>query len=72
MRVNSDDDVIIAAQNLNLPKICPIFTISCVKGTNLDKLKKFLHVLPPAISKLDRENAIQQMPEFRVNKKTKN
>lgn len=71
MRVNSDDDVILAAQNLNQPKICPIFTISCVKGTNLDKLKKFLHVLPPAISKLDRENAIQQMPEFRVMSKKK-
>ena len=68
IRVNTDDDAILAAQHFNQPRICPIFTISCVNGTNLDKLKKFLHVLPPHMDKLDRDHEIQQMPEFRVRR----
>jgi hypothetical protein len=66
LMVETDDDAVLAAQNFVEPRICPIFTISCVEGTNLDKLKKFLNVLPPFMSKTKREDDMQQLPEFRV------
>lgn len=67
IKVKTDDDAILAAQHFIDPKICPIFKISCVDGTNLDKLKKFLNVLPPFMSNNDRENDVQQLTEFRVD-----
>ena len=66
--IDTDDDAILAAQKFIEPNIFPIFTISCVDGTNLDKLKKFLNVLPPFMSKSKREDDMQLLPEFRVNK----
>lgn len=66
MMIKTEDDAILAAQSFSEPKICPIFTISCVEGTNLDKLKKFLNVVPPFMNKFQRETDLQQLPEFRV------
>jgi GTPase len=57
----------VAAQHFVEPKYCPIFTISCVDGTNLDKLKKFLSVLPPLMNKTQREHDMQELPVFRVS-----
>ena len=37
--IRSMDDAMLAAQNFIEPKYCPIFVVSCVEGTNLDKLK---------------------------------
>jgi GTPase len=66
--IQSDDDVVLAAQNFVEPRICPIFTTSCVNGTNLDKLKKFFNVLPPLLhKKLSDTDILQQHAEFRVD-----
>lgn len=64
--VHSDDDAVLAAQKFTEPNVCPIFTISCVEGTNLDKLKKFLNVLPPSTN-YNNETVMQLEPEFRVD-----
>jgi GTPase len=37
--IKTVDDALIAAQNFTDPKICPIFLVSCLDGTNLDILK---------------------------------
>jgi GTPase len=67
MMIKSDDDAVLAAQHFVEPKICPIFTISCVDGTYLDKLRKFLNVLPPFLNSSEKESEMQQLPEFRVD-----
>lgn len=47
-------------------RICPIFTVSCVTGENIDLLKKFLNILPPRLSLKDQE-AYSSLPvEYRV------
>lgn len=56
-----------AAQRFDDPRYCPIFTISCVDGTNFDLLKTFLNVLPPFMNNTKNENDLQEMPEFRVD-----
>lgn len=64
MMIRSEDDAILAAQRFNEPRFCPIFAISCVDGTNLDMLRKFLNLS----SKSEQlESSIQQMAEFRVD-----
>jgi GTPase len=65
--IKSDDDAILAAQHFIEPKICPIFCMSCVDGTNLTRLQKFLNVLPPFLNKSDKEVEMQQLAEFRVD-----
>lgn len=68
LMVNNDDDAIFAAQQFTQPKICPIFTISCVEGTNIERLKKFLNVLPPLINKSNQQDTdIQHETQFRVD-----
>lgn len=65
--IESEDDAILSAQKTIDPKICPIFTISCVDGTNLNLLKKFLNVLPPIVNKKEEELKMTQDTEFRVD-----
>lgn len=48
-------------------RICPIFTISCVTGENLNLLKKFLNVLPPLLNNTERDKLSQELAEFRVD-----
>ena len=67
MIIDNEDDAVLAAQQFLDPKICPIFTSSCVNGTNINLLKKFLNVLPPFANKKERESKIQDLTEFRVN-----
>ena len=64
--VESDDDAVLAAQRFVEPRICPVFSISCVTGRNLDLLKKFLNVLPP-LTNNNNEMNMQQLTEFRVD-----
>jgi GTPase len=66
--IENDDDAVLAAQQFTDPRVCPIFTISCVEGTNLNLLKKFLNVLPPSMNKKEEEYKMQQLTEFRVLK----
>ena len=64
--VETEDDAVLAAQQFFDFKICPIFTISCVDGTNLNLLKKFLNILPPLMNKKEEEFKMQEHTEFRV------
>jgi GTPase len=42
--IKTMDDALLAAQNFTDQRFCPIFLVSCVEGTNLDKLKvSFFH-----------------------------
>lgn len=43
--VESDEDVIISASNFVSERLCPIFQVSNVAGTNLNFLRKFLNLL---------------------------
>ena len=43
--VESDEDVVISASNFVSERLCPIFQVSNVEGTNLNYLKKFLNLL---------------------------
>lgn len=43
--VESDEDVVISATNFVSERLCPIFQVSNVEGTNLNYLKKFLNLL---------------------------
>ncbi|OTF79925.1 ubiE/COQ5 methyltransferase GTP-binding protein-like protein [Euroglyphus maynei] len=43
--VESDEDVVISATNFVSERLCPIFQVSNVEGTNLHYLKKFLNLL---------------------------
>ncbi|PAV86632.1 hypothetical protein WR25_23325 isoform C [Diploscapter pachys] len=44
--VRTMDDVISAAANLPSKRVCPIFQVSNVTGTNLDLLKSFMNIIP--------------------------
>ena len=68
MIIENEDDAVLAAQHFVDPKFCPIFTISCVEGTNINLINKFLNVLPPLANKKERESKIQDCTEFRVRK----
>jgi GTPase len=67
LRIKSLDDAMLAAHSFVEPKICPIFLVSCVEGSNLDKLKKFLTLLPPLMDKKQQEHELQQLPVFRAD-----
>ncbi len=65
--IETEDDALLAAQQFVDPNVCPIFTISCVEGTNLNLLRKFLNVLPPLMNKKQEEMRMQELTEFRVD-----
>ncbi|TMS37296.1 hypothetical protein L596_004258 [Steinernema carpocapsae] len=44
--VSNEEDVIHAAINFTSAKICPVFQVSNVAGTNLHLLKEFLNIVP--------------------------
>ena len=48
-------------------RVTPIFTVSCVTGDNLDLLKKFLNLVPPARSTKDQEKLAQEITEYHVS-----
>jgi GTPase len=64
--VNTDEDMFLAAQRFSDPSVCPIFKISCMQGTNLEKLNKFLNLLPPLLNIKKNENELNGHTLFRV------
>lgn len=66
IRVRTEEDAVHAAQYLSDRQVCPIFMTSCVEGTNLDKLTKFLNILRPIVAN-EKENELNQLPEFQVD-----
>lgn len=65
--VQTEDDVIVAATNFNSNQVTPIFTVSCVTGENLNLIKKFLNLVPPARSPMDQERLAQECTEYQVD-----
>lgn len=65
--VRTEDDVIVAATNFISNQVTPVFTASCVTGENLNLVKKFLNLVPPARSPLDQERLAQEFTEYQVD-----
>ena len=55
--VSNEEDVITSATNFATERLCPIFQISSVTGTNLNLLKMFLNLLMSRTPKADDEAA---------------
>ena len=61
--VQNEDDVVIAATNFATERLCPIFQVSNVLGTNLNLLKMFMNLLMPRTLNNDNEPAEFQIDE---------
>ncbi|XP_014673752.1 PREDICTED: GTP-binding protein 2-like isoform X2 [Priapulus caudatus] len=68
-RIHGRDDAITAASCFTGENYCtaPIFFTSSVTGENLDLLTTFLNVLPQFSSLKEREQKIQDHPEFQID-----
>lgn len=44
-----------------------MFTVSCVTGENLNLVRRFLNLVPPARSPMDQEKLAQECTEYQVN-----
>jgi GTPase len=64
--LEKEEDLVKAAEMFVEKKICPIFTVSCVTGENIELLKKFLNILPPRLSSKEQERLSQLPVEYRV------
>jgi len=64
--LEKDEDLVKAADMLVEKRICPIFSVSCVTGENINLLKKFLNILPPRLSSKEQERLSQLPVEYRV------
>ncbi|KAL9954791.1 hypothetical protein ACROYT_G042368 [Oculina patagonica] len=65
--VKTEDDVIVAATNFTSNQVTPVFTVSCVTGENLNLVRKFLNLVPPARSPMDQEKLAQECTEYQVD-----
>ena len=66
--VYSEDDSITAANTaLKEKSVVPIFCVSSVTGVGLDKVRQFLHLLPPGAGPKEQERLEQQHPEFQID-----
>ncbi|UJR16202.1 hypothetical protein I4U23_003112 [Adineta vaga] len=65
--IDKHEDLIKVAERFVQKSICPIFTISCVTGKNIDLLKKFLNILPPRLSSKEQERFSQLPVEYRID-----
>ena len=65
--VKSSDDIINAVTNTPKENVVPIFIVSCVSGSGLPEVKRFLHLLPPGIGVKIREKLEQANPEFQID-----
>ncbi|XP_071833412.1 GTP-binding protein 2-like [Apostichopus japonicus] len=65
--VTSNYAAVTAARRFNSENICPIFMVSNVTGENLDLLKKFLHIIPPACTTGEQTRLMQEITEFHVD-----
>jgi len=61
MQVQSPDDAVVAALNINQNNVVPIFNISAVTGEGIDYLTQFLQLLKPG-----RRIQEEQDPQFRA------
>lgn len=69
LRVNSKDDLVVAARNMPRGRVAPIFTVSNRTGFCLDLLKEFLNLLPPRLrweEKLDKPFLLYVDEKFNV------
>lgn len=48
-------------------RVTPVFTVSCVTGENLNLVRKFLNLVPPARSPMDQEKLAQECTEYQVS-----
>ncbi len=64
--IEKEEDLVKAAEMFVEKKICPIFSLSCVTGENINLLKKFLNILPPRLSTKEQERLSQLPVEYRV------
>lgn len=64
--VEKEEDLMKAAELFVAKKTCPVFTVSCVKGHNINLLKQFLNILPPKLSTKEQERLSQLPVEYRV------
>jgi GTPase len=62
VNVTTQDDVVLAATNFATERLCPIFQVSNVTGTNLPLLKMFMNLLMPRTVNYDHEPA-----EFQID-----
>lgn len=65
--VRTEDDVIVAATNFISNQVTPVFTVSCVTGENLNLVRRFLNLVPPARSPMDQEKLAQECTEYQVD-----
>ncbi|CAF1402357.1 unnamed protein product [Rotaria sordida] len=65
--IQNEADLIKAADMFVKKHICPILSISCITGENIDLLKKFLNILPPRLSRNDQEILSQLPVEYRID-----
>lgn len=66
--VYSEDDSITAANTaLKEKSVVPIFCVSSVTGVGLDKVRQFLHLLPPGAGPQEQERLEQAHPEFQID-----
>lgn len=63
-QIKTEDDVINAAKNITCENIVPMFFVSNVTGENLDKFKKWLHLIPV---RSDYSKTINQPIEFIID-----
>lgn len=61
--VQNPDDVILAATNFATERLCPIFQVSNVQGTNLPLLKSFMNLLMPRATNYHDSDP----PEFQID-----
>lgn len=65
--VETKDDCITAASNSLNQNIVPIFKVSSVAGTGLERIKQFLHLLPPGVGQKEAGRLEQKLPEFQID-----
>lgn len=61
--VSNTEDVLMAATNFVSERLCPIFQVSNVLGTNLDLLRQFLNLLNTRMVNYDDQPAEYQIDE---------
>lgn len=65
--VKDEEDLVKVADEFVNKSICPIFTVSCLTGANINLLKKFLNILPPRLSPNEQEKLSQLPVEYRID-----
>ncbi|XP_067619613.1 GTP-binding protein 2 [Eurosta solidaginis] len=65
--VTNADEAISAASNQVSENVVPIFCVSNVTGAGLNLVTRFLYVLSPSISNLEKERLEQESSEFHID-----